>query len=396
MNLDGFTLMVAGSFVAALSGLLLLVAWTQMRAPALLWWSVANGIYAVGIGTLAIGITGGSALVMAVASGITALPPVLVFGGVRRFNQRPNRLLLLAAGPAVWVAAGAIPFPGGAEFPATVAFFAIWTIYMGAAVAELWRGRGEYLAARWPLAGFFTLHALIFLAGMADSVATKVTGQVIRPLSIAFSTIHFEALIYIIGTSVFLVLMCKERSERQHIIASRSDSLTGIANRGALLESGERSLRRCQTDGKSFSLIIFDLDHFKWVNDNFGHAADEVIRAFASTTQTILRPNDLFGRYGGEEFVVVLPGATIEAAYVIADRIRNGFAAASVVIGDAPVKCTVSAGIASANSAAITLEAIIRAADECLYQAKELGRNRVERPAKSPDKTAASTLIRVA
>ena len=134
MNLDGFTLMAAGSFVAALSGLLLLVAWTQIRAPALLWWSAASGIYAFGIGILAFGITSGSTIAVAIASGVTTLTPVLVFGGVRHFNHRPNRLLLLAAGPAVWAAAGAIPFPGGPEFPATVASFAIWVVYLGAAV----------------------------------------------------------------------------------------------------------------------------------------------------------------------------------------------------------------------------------------------------------------------
>ena len=387
--------MAAGSFVAALSGLLLVVAWTQMRAPALLWWSAASGVYAVAIGALAFGVSSGSAVVMAIASGIAVLPPVLVFGGVRRFNHRPTRLLLLAAGPAAWIAAGAIPFPGGPELPATVASFAMWGVYLGAAVAELWRGRREYLAARWPLAGFFALHALIFLIGVADRLTSNVLGQVITPLSSAFSTIHFEALIYIIGTSVFMVLICKERSERGHIIAARNDSLTGISNRGAFLENAERVLHRCFTEGRSFSLILFDLDHFKRINDAFGHdVGDDVLRIFADTTRSVLRPNDLFGRYGGEEFCVVLPGATIEAAFVIAERVRHKFAEAGEFIDGRPLHATASAGVATAASLT-ALDVIIRAADQSMYRAKSLGRNRVER---APRDNAASdaSIIRVA
>jgi diguanylate cyclase (GGDEF)-like protein len=379
MNLDGFTLMAAGSFVAALSGLLLLVAWTQIRAPSLLWWSAASGIYAVGIGVLAFGITSGITIAVAIASGVTTLTPVLVFGGVRHFNRRPNRLLLLAAGPAVWAAAGAIPFPGGPEFPATVASFAIWVVYLGAAAVELWRGRTEPLPARWPLAGFFAIHGIMFFVGLLDMFTVNVASQMLRPFSSVFSYIHFEAIIYAVGTSVFMVLMCKERSERRHIIAARSDSLTGIANRGAFLESAERALRRCQAEGRSFSLIMFDLDRFKWINDSFGHdVGDEVLRTFADTTRSVLRPNDLFGRYGGEEFCVVLPGATIEAAYVIAERVRHKFAHASESVAGRKVSATASAGVATAASST-TLEAIMREADHGMYRAKSLGRNRVER-----------------
>ena len=395
MNLDGFTLMAAGSFVAALSSLLLLVAWTQIRAPALLWWSAASTIYAVGIGFLAFGVTSGNTVAAAIASGVTTLAPVIVFGGVRRFNQRPNRLLLLAAGPAAWAAAGAIPFPGGPEFPATVASLAIWVVYLSAAVVELWRGRAEPLAARWLLAGFFAIHALMFFVGVIEMFTANVFGQVMQPFSSGFSNIHFEALIYVIGTSVFMVLMCKERSEHTHIVAARSDSLTGIANRGAFLDSAERALRRCQADGRSFSLIMFDLDRFKWINDSFGHdVGDEVLRAFADTTRGVLRPHDLFGRYGGEEFCVVLPGATIEAAYVIAERVRHKFAEAGVAVAGRMVSATASAGVATAASST-TLEAIMRAADHGMYRAKSLGRNRVERtdPNRKPSEDG---VIRVA
>jgi diguanylate cyclase (GGDEF)-like protein len=124
---------------------------------------------------------------------------------------------------------------------------------------------------------------------------------------------------------------------------------------------------------------MFDLDRFKWINDSFGHdVGDEVLRTFADTTRSVLRPNDLFGRYGGEEFCVVLPGATIEAAYVIAERVRHKFAHASESVAGRKMNATVSAGVATAASST-TLEAIMREADHGMYRAKSQGRNRVER-----------------
>ena len=124
---------------------------------------------------------------------------------------------------------------------------------------------------------------------------------------------------------------------------------------------------------------MFDLDHFKAVNDTCGHqVGDRVLRAFADTVRGALRPNDLFGRYGGEEFTVVLPGATIETAYVIAERVRHVFADSHRSLDGQPLDATVSAGVASA-SPIMTLEAVIEAADRAMYAAKAAGRNCVKR-----------------
>jgi diguanylate cyclase (GGDEF)-like protein len=121
-----------------------------------------------------------------------------------------------------------------------------------------------------------------------------------------------------------------------------------------------------------------------------------VLQAFAAAVQSTLRPADVFGRYGGEEFIAILPGATIEAALVIAERVRNGFAGLPMLAADRKIHATVSAGVATATSSALTLEAIIHVADGALYQAKELGRDRVERPALESDPASAVDVIRVA
>ena len=395
MHLDGLTLMAAGSFVTAVSAILLLGAWTQIRNPALLWWTVSAATNSAAIAVLATGIPTGNVAVIAAGSGIGTLGPILLWCGLRRFNHLRQFLPGMVAGPLAMVAAGILPLPGGPALAGQAVGFLIWIIYLVSAAIEAWRGHSEPLGARWPVVGFILLHAAVFVGGVFDLFTDQMPAGVVAPLSSWFSMIQLETLIYAIGTSVFLVLMCKERSERRYIHAARNDSLTGIANRGALVESAQRALRRCQSEGISFSLILFDLDRFKHVNDTFGHdVGDDLLRRFTDITRNVLRPNDIFGRYGGEEFIVVLPSATIEAAYVIAERIRHKFAEVGTLLGARRLDATVSAGVASATSTT-TLETIIRDADLSMYEAKRLGRNRVERTPRNAE-AELEAVIRIA
>ncbi len=380
MHLDALTLMAAGSFVAGISGLLLFGAWMQIRsARALLWWAIANGIDAIAISGLAAGLATHRPLTIAIANGFLVVTPPLVWGGVRTFNRRRVPPIALVAGPLAWLAVGLLPLPGGPEAAPTGASFAVWIAYLAAANVELWRSRGEPLRARWPLMGLFSLHALIFLAGIIHLLTGGTIADAVPPLTSVFGLIHFENLTYTIGTAVFMVVMAKERVELGYISAAQFDALTGVANRGAFFQRAERLLRRCHEDAAPCSVIVFDLDDFKHINDTHGHAAgDRTLRAFAEAARTALRPNDLFGRVGGEEFAVVLPAAAAEVAYVIADRVRHGFAATTGGVADEAINATVSAGVAVVPPGR-SLEAAIELADRALYRAKRLGRNRVER-----------------
>ncbi len=198
------------------------------------------------------------------------------------------------------------------------------------------------------------------------------------------------------ASAIAMVMLCKERETQEYMRAARSDSLTGIANHGALLESAQRIFERCRKDAMPFSLIMFDLDHFKAVNDRHGHrVGDNVLRSFVDTVRGLLRPTDLFGRYGGEEFVVVLPGTTIATAFVIAERVRHAFAESSRFVNGQPLNATVSAGVAEAVSG-MAFEDVIDAADQATYRAKANGRNRVERTDRPRPADAADTVIRIA
>jgi len=159
--------------------------------------------------------------------------------------------------------------------------------------------------------------------------------------------------------------------------ASR-DGLTGLWNRKAILDIFERELLRSQRGGGSVGVIMADVDHFKAVNDSRGHVAgDLVLRIIASEIAAVVRPYDSVGRYGGEEFLIVVPGCDASETWELAERIRNGVANCSVVAEGSSVNVSLSLGIAAGNSAA-DLEELLHAADTALYQAKNAGRNRVE------------------
>ena len=159
------------------------------------------------------------------------------------------------------------------------------------------------------------------------------------------------------------------------------DSLTGLWNRGMVLEQLGRELSRSRREGKALAVAIADLDHFKKVNDTFGHAAgDAVLREAADRMRSAIRDCDSIGRYGGEEFLLVLPGCDGAAGLAVAERVRNRTADEPVRAGDALLPVTVSIGLAFTEASPVGSEALVHAADEALYRAKAAGRNRVAPP----------------
>ena len=212
-----------------------------------------------------------------------------------------------------------------------------------------------------------------------------------------FGLIHFEHNIFVLGTAVFILALVKERGEAASRLAAHIDQLTGIANRGAFMERAEQILERCRREGAPASVMMFDLDRFKVVNDTHGHAVgDAVIKKFCEVTTTALRPKDVFGRIGGEEFAAVLPGSGIEAAYVRADRIRASFAENCHFVEEHQVNATVSGGVSVSMHGELTLSALLQSSDNALYQAKDAGRNCIKRAEQRAAEIVSSTVLRVA
>lgn len=174
-----------------------------------------------------------------------------------------------------------------------------------------------------------------------------------------------------------------EVNKKLNILAT-TDSLTGLLNRGELFRRLQGELYRASREKKTFSLIMIDIDHFKRVNDTLGHTAgDRVLIEIADRINAELRPYDIIGRYGGEEFLIGAPGADTETGKNIAERIRASVSCKTFQIGGDRMEMTISLGIISAipegekNDMSVLLDAMIEKADIALYRVKETGRNRV-------------------
>jgi diguanylate cyclase (GGDEF)-like protein len=195
-------------------------------------------------------------------------------------------------------------------------------------------------------------------------------------LNIVLSFIAAAALIALL---VFIVVRVLERSE----IQATRDELTALPNRRVFHEIMAREFLRAGRNEAPLSVINLDLDHFKSINDALGHQrGDEVLRAFARILAGQVRSIDVAARYGGEEFVVLLPDTDKEGAVVLAEKVRHALEQARVVRagGDdptGPTNVTVSAGVATSPDDGDTPEVLMRRADEAMYLAKALGRNRV-------------------
>jgi diguanylate cyclase (GGDEF)-like protein len=157
-----------------------------------------------------------------------------------------------------------------------------------------------------------------------------------------------------------------------------TDELTGLKNRRYIMEQLDKEYQRAVRTGGTVSLILFDIDHFKRVNDNFGHAfGDTVLKTVAREMLGGLRSYDLLGRIGGEEFLIASPGSTLDDAAGLAERIRRKIAGRKISDSPWEITVTVSAGVTSLSEQDATADAILQRADEALYLAKQQGRDRV-------------------
>ena len=171
-----------------------------------------------------------------------------------------------------------------------------------------------------------------------------------------------------------------ERVRAEEILRyqATTDPLTKIFNRRHFFDLAQQELERSQRYGRSLSIIIFDIDHFKEVNDTYGHAAgDEVLLKLSSRSAEILRENDVFARYGGEEFVILLPETDLEQAYQMAERMRKDCAETPLDLKLASVNLTISFGVANLGGEKLLLDELLLRADKALYEAKDAGRNQV-------------------
>ena len=382
MTLDVDTLFRVTVYVEAILGLLLMFAWVQnMAIRAVCWWAFAHLIRA---GSVVLFGTYGSMpdlVSIDLANAFLLTSYAVTWAGARIFDQRPVEPIYVVAGGVLWLTICRLPLLHDlVEIRALIAC-ALIAGYSWLTAYEFWGGRSEQLVSRWPAifmlfgqGALFLLHTpLIALLPKSVVASSEVFN------SVWLTVLSFEGLLFTISIAFILLAMAKERTELRHRTAALLDPLTGIANRRAFLQDAASLSERHRARPKPVTVLVMDLDHFKSINDRFGHAlGDRVLEAFAKTTRSALRKQDLFGRLGGEEFAVVLDGANREKGLAMAQQIRELFGQAGRKVDGHAVGATVSIGVSLCEGSAMDVSNLLAQADRALYLAKENGRNRVE------------------
>jgi diguanylate cyclase (GGDEF)-like protein len=207
----------------------------------------------------------------------------------------------------------------------------------------------------------------------------STNGTYVNDQSIILKSLHDGDLIKI-GRTIFKFLAGNNLENAYHEEIYRlmtTDGLTQVFNKRYLLEVLEREISRSKRYGGYLSLILFDIDHFKDINDSYGHlAGDYVLQYMCRVIKSKIRRSDIFGRYGGEEFLIILPEIPRKGAYLLAEKIRRLIQETDFVFDQLKIPVTISLGITELTSEMIKVEDMITKADENLYLAKQKGRNR--------------------
>jgi diguanylate cyclase (GGDEF)-like protein len=379
MQVDTFTVILFGLLVKVPLAFLFFIFWLNSRRASWFAWWCATAFFGslTAVFLLVYGYRGEP---LAAALAVPSL--ILTFGccwqGARAFEKRAPLWLPLFAVPAVWIAACLVPGFLACVGCRVALSSCLLAPMLAMSAVEFWRGREERLPSRPAVIAVFASLALVFAVRIPlIGVAPFPFGA--QPATPAWLAI-FNLLIFFhtMVLAVLLVAMTKERLELQQRTKAQTDPLTGALNRRAFTVIGRRLLLRHRKQHEPLSLIFIDLDHFKSLNDRYGHfVGDEVLINFVAIVQDNIRPTDFLFRMGGEEFCCVLPYTGTDEALGVAERIRRQAEAAMPEVAGRPVHVTVSVGVSSTDVFGYDIDLVMHSADLAVYDAKRQGRNRV-------------------
>lgn len=376
------------AFVSSLSGFLMAATMAGifaagMRSRALVDWAMAGLGFGIGylfghiLQTLEVPLPGWVAA--SLANSLIGFGHGMVLVGIQRYLGRTTRLwpvvmLVLVMFLSVFFVPELreslrwrVVFQSG--FYVALGFYGGWL---------LWRARRPgmrrfHRAAAAVMLVYALLLGARFLYALISPALT--TSFVSDPFQIGLFVI---SMIYGYALTMALVLVLFREKQVELANLAEMDSLTGLYNRMSLDSIGEREMQRAQERQTPLSLVLFDLDHFKEINDRLGHqAGDLALRRAAELVEGVIRDSDFAFRYGGEEFLVVLPGADADQATRVAERLRAEMNHSRFDVGEHTIDLRASFGVAQCRPQQATWDDCVAAADRALYAAKRAGRNRV-------------------
>jgi len=309
---------------------------------------------------------------------VLLLSAAMNWTAMRAFVHRGPNMPGIFAGCGLWLVMCLVPQFYNSLSARVMLYSLLAAAYGVLSALELWRKRASLEVAYAPAlvltlwhTGFYAIRAFLDPGLPLKSAQTSAGDGV--PF---FSFMLFESMLYAIGIAYVTLVMVKERAELNFKAAAFCDPLTGIGNRRAFMANGERLLADSNRHKEPAALLLCDLDHFKRLNDSFGHPmGDQALIAFSRILAENLRKQDVFGRIGGEEFACLLKEAGEQEAVQVAERIRQSFSQLSML---EPGMLSVSIGVVTTRESGYDLFGLLSQADEALYGAKDRGRNRVQ------------------
>ncbi|MFJ2340931.1 GGDEF domain-containing protein [Pseudomonas protegens] len=378
------TLLVVSVFIFFLMSLLTFHAWLrETRERPLAYLGGMMLLAAVGVVLVSLRDTGMDFVPKILGNVVLLLSAGLNWTAMRVFAGRRPHVQGLLAGAGIWLILCVVP-AFYQSMPVRVSVYSLLAAAYGVlTLLEFWRSRQQLEVAYMPAVVLTLLHTTYYIVralidqGVAMDQALKGYGAGV-PL---FSFMLFESMLYVIGIAYVTLCMVKERVELRFKAAAFCDALTGIGNRRAFMVNGERMLIECQRRGSPMALLLCDLDHFKRLNDAYGHqTGDQVLVAFSQVLAETLGTKDVYARIGGEEFACLLAATDEQAAVTVAERVRQAFARLPLL---EPGLLSVSIGVVSSETRGYDLPRLLSLADEALYDAKHQGRNRVHTVSRS-------------
>jgi diguanylate cyclase (GGDEF)-like protein len=349
--------------------------------PSAVSWRISTLLFAGGCILIAVQNAYPPGFILPLANAFLFIGITGYWRAIRQFYDVPDTFLLLI--PAIigtlgifWYSAITPHFGMRVVIASTVwvvaAFGSVWTLHARAANdASLSR---RVLIGIFLLIGVFLLLRGVYFANNSSPSANLLD----RSLWLNTVSPLIMAVLPVIGTTAFL-LLCSDRIRRQWEHAASTDYLTGLANRRTLMQLGDRRFSQAQANRKTFAVAVIDIDHFKTVNDRFGHdTGDRALIHAAKALQRSCPPGTVLGRQGGEEFVALLDCDAVIDAMSTAERLRAALESEPMPMTQGTLPITISIGVGVATERDRNYDDTLRRADQALYAAKSGGRNRVE------------------
>jgi diguanylate cyclase (GGDEF)-like protein len=384
------TALTLGAFLTLLTGVLLFAVRKQFAAtlqPSLRWWIVATIAHPIGFALIALREVLSDWWTSVLANTLIALSFAAFAISLRIFNGSPQRRERLYALVAATSALASYYSYADPDLPLRLGSISIvYALLLGASARAIYRKGQVRTSITHITGGLFALGTLLMAWRGASYLflpwAIPASVFVVSPMQVA--AYGLGGLLPVVSTIGFL-LMCTEFNQQELAKAASLDYLTGICNRRAIEDLATRSIHAARRHGIPMAMMIIDVDHFKRINDEFGHQGGDA--ALIETVKRIrdsLRSEDLVGRLGGEEFVAVMPNTDGQSALAAAERMRSAFADVPMRIGEGDITITVSVGVVVLDAQDQQYTHLLRRADRAMYAAKAAGRNKVMLDGVSP------------